>query len=271
MKHRTSFAFPAQGLVEYALIIAIIIAGLLVGLNLAGISLKDAYCTVADALGGAACTPPANTTICRDTFDTAQSDGGEHDDRDGGQHGKGEDGEQEGKDDEHRQDIPGWNVLKGKWSLENGQMCGGPGQGRILNTCSQKANLSDYTITLHSATLDKGKGYGVYFRTSEGKHGLNGYVFQYDPGYGRGAFIFRKWVNGHELRPFAVQRAPNFDWHDIPHDIELVVEGNTFTAYVDGQPVVTATDDSYTEGGSGLRTWDETNVCFDDFDMHTNP
>ncbi len=268
MNHQPRSAIPGQGLVEYALIIAIVIVGLLVSLNLMGVSLKDAYCSVAGALGASTCAPPSNTTVCQDTFDTAQSNGEKQD---------GEHKDDEGKDkgDDHKKDdkkdIPGWDVLKGKWSLENGQMCGGPGQGRIINTCSQEANLTDYTITLDSATLDKGKGYGVYFRTSEGKHGLNGYVFQYDPGYAGGAFIFRKWVNGHELRPFAVQRVQNFDWHDTPHDIKVVVEGNTFTAYVDGQPVVTATDDSYTEGGAGLRTWDGTNVCFDGFNVQTNP
>ncbi len=229
-----------QGLVEYGLILALVVVGILVVLNLLGISVRDAYCQTARGLGVEACEAQ---TGCQDTFDAASENG----------------------------EISGWDIARGKWDIRDGKLCGGPGQGTIYNKCSQSADVSDYTITLDSATLERGNGYGIYFRTTQGKHGLNGYTFQYDPGYGPGAFIFRKWVNGHELRPFAVKFAPGFDWHGSPHDVQLVVQGDTFTAYVDGVPMVTGVDDSYSEGSAGLRTWDGTNVCFDGFDMETNP
>jgi len=101
---------------------------------------------------------------------------------------------------------------------------------------------------------------------------MNGYVFQYDPGYYPGAFIIRKWVNGRELSaPIAVAKAPGYDWYSSPRDIEVVVEGDTFTAYVDGVEVLTATDSTYATGGSGLRNWDSTKVCFDQFGMQSAP
>ncbi|GAB4521798.1 MAG: hypothetical protein Fur0018_02710 [Anaerolineales bacterium] len=247
-----------QGLIEYALIIAIVIVGLLVVLRLTGVNLRDAYCQAARSLGVQACSP-TKKIACQDTFDSSAPGSGEEGNKDGKD--KGDDDHKDGKGA-----IPGWDTSKGKWSLQDGKMCGGPGEGRIYNACSQALSASDYTVSLNSAVLDKGNGYGIYFRTSEGKYGINGYTFQYDPGYGRGAFIFRKWVNGHELRPFAVAPADNnFSWHDTPHDIQLVLQGNTFTAYVDGQPVVTGTDDSYATGGAGLRTWDGSNLCVDDF------
>jgi hypothetical protein len=101
---------------------------------------------------------------------------------------------------------------------------------------------------------------------------MNGYSFQYDPGYYPGSFIFRKWVNGREIAtPFAVSKAPGFDWYSAPRDVRVVVKGDTFTAYVDGQPVLTAQDSTYTSGGTGLRTWDSTQVCFDQFGLNSLP
>jgi len=126
----------------------------------------------------------------------------------------------------------------------------------------------DYTVNIDKANLIRGNGYGVWFRAQDYDR-PEGCIFQYDPGYRGGSFLFRKWVNGHELRPFAVQRSLGFDWHGDDHDVQVVAEGNTFTAYVNGEPVLTASDDTYTEGGVGLRTWDRTQVCFDDFTITT--
>lgn len=156
-------------------------------------------------------------------------------------------------------DLDNWDIVRGDWTTDGERMCGGPGEGRMFTD----VDADDYTITVDSATLAQGNGYGVYFRVTDTPQ-FNGYSFQYDPGYGGGAFILRKWVNGREIwPPFARARARGYDWWDTPRDIKLEARGDTFTVYVDGQSVLTGTDDTYSEGGIGLRTWDNTIACFD--------
>ncbi len=229
--------FRGQGLVEYSILIALIAVGIILALQLYGISVYDAYCYAADKIsGGQACEP---TQLCLDDFST---------------------------------DLSGWTVLQGvPGSIEDGAYCPSS-YTRLLNTCSTASGTDDYSVTLSGSDLTSGSGYGVAFRAEDTPTGMTGYVFQYDPGYYPGSFIFRKWVNGKELStPIAVAPAPGYSWYNTPRDIQVVVEGDTFTAYVDGVAVLTATDSTYTSGGAGIRTWDSTKVCFDQFEMNSIP
>ena len=150
-----------------------------------------------------------------------------------------------------------WLRIQGNWDIGD-EICGGTGEGRIF---ADGFSGEDYTIHIDSTTLSQGNGYGVFFRATDPSR-VNGYTFQYDPGYGGGAFIFRKWVNGNELsNPIAVSRAPGYTWHNRPHSVQVAVNGDHFTAYVDGVPVLEATDGTYPSGGAGLRTWDNTRMC----------
>lgn len=81
--------------------------------------------------------------------------------------------------------LDAWKIISGKWKVENGQLWGGTREGRIFHDL----NESDYVINLDAATLLQGNGYGSYFRVSNPEK-VNGYTFQYDPGYH--AFIMRK-------------------------------------------------------------------------------
>jgi hypothetical protein len=148
-----------------------------------------------------------------------------------------------------------WRIVNGNWQIKDGYLLGGPGEGRIFRELSQ----GDYTITVNGAVLNQGNGYGIWFRATNVEK-VNGYTFQYDPGYG--AFIMRKWVNGNELSPFAVAYAPGYNWTTTPRQVQIVAKGNTFTAYVDGKQVLQGTDSTYTQGGVGFRTWDNTTARF---------
>jgi len=226
-----------QGLVEYVILIALITVGIALGLKLYGVSVRDAYCYVAGKVsGGEACKP---VQICGDDFST---------------------------------DLAGWNTMQGtSGSITNGQFC--PSSYTLaLNACSMAKPLDDYVVTLNDVNLSSGAGYGIVFRAENPPNGMTGYVFQYDPGYSPGSFIIRKWVNGRELSaPIAVAKAPGYSWYNTPRDIKVVVKGDTFTAYVDGVQVLTAKDSSYATGGAGLRTWDSTLVCLDQFQIQTLP
>ncbi|WP_298817728.1 family 16 glycoside hydrolase [Chloroflexus sp.] len=155
--------------------------------------------------------------------------------------------------------IDDWSVLQGRWQVRDGRLCI-DGPGRIYRPLER----NDYVINVDLARITKGNGYGIFFRDSGGAK-FNGYSFQYDPGYGRGAFIIRKWVNGNELSmPIARRDAPGYDWYGTDRQVRVEVRGDTFTAYVDGQPVVQARDSSFTSGGIGFRSWDASSACFDD-------
>lgn len=160
-------------------------------------------------------------------------------------------------------DLADWYVERGTWTTEDGFLLGGDGEGRIF----RDVGADDYTITLDGVNLLEGDGYGVWFRTDPGPP-LNGYTMQYDPGYGSGEFLIRKWVNGHELSPIARAKPEDvgldgFDWHNRDHQVQVVVKGDTFQAVVDGQVVLEAEDDTWTGSQIGLRTWDGTHVAVD--------
>lgn len=159
--------------------------------------------------------------------------------------------------------LNAWTIVRGIWKTENGKLLAGPGEGRIFRDLSQK----DYVISLNGAQLFQGNGYGVFFRATN-PSAVNGYSFQYDPGYG--GFIFRKWVNGNEISPpFAVAKAPSFDWYSQPRNVQVVVQGDTYIAYVDGVKVLEGRDSTYTEGGMGLRTWDNSTISVDQVTVNT--
>ena len=152
-------------------------------------------------------------------------------------------------------DLSAWQIVKGKWQTLGGSLLGGPNEGQIFHPVSQ----NDYTINLADVTLKQGNGYGVFFRASK-TNPVSGYSFQYDPGYGGGAFIMRKWVNGSELPPFAVAKASGNKWNEPNRQVKVEVKGNTFAAYVDGHKVVEGSDSTYKSGSVGLRTWDSTSM-----------
>jgi hypothetical protein len=220
-----------QGLVEYVLLIGLLVIGTALVLQLSGVRLSDVYCRTARIFSGEdVCA--AVKYACEDSFDAG---------------------------------LDGWTKGQGAWQSKNGSACAS-GVGMIFDKCSADLKPKDYTVQVSGAHLMKGNGYGVFFRTTLNDKGqFNGYTFQYDPGYGGGAFIFRKWVDGRELPPFAVAPAKGYDWYGAPKDVAVSVQGNQFTAYIDGVPVLTASDSSYTQGGTGLRSWDSSQVCVDNF------
>jgi Flp pilus assembly pilin Flp len=155
-----------------------------------------------------------------------------------------------------------WYEAEGKkWGVDNGEYCADSGGKHSSFTGDE--TWTDYVIDLQ-ARLDKGNGFGVYFRATD-PDAVNGYCFQYDPGYGKGAFLFRQVVNGREQSPSVVEWAPtDYDWYGPQRQIRVQVVGNTYTAFVDGVQVAQLVDDSYTRGAVGLHSWDGSDVCFDD-------
>lgn len=219
MKPRWTVHSSGQGLAEYALILALVVLGVILILSLVGFDVQGAYCRVVSSVG----LSQACGAYFSDDFN----------------------------------DLSQWQIVRGNWQTKDGDLLGGPNEGRIFHNLTQ----GDYTITVNGAVLNRGNGYGIWFRATNVER-VNGYTFQYDPGYDGGAFIMRKWVNGNELRPFAVARAPGYNWTGTPRQAQIVAKGNTFTAYVDGKQVLQGSDSTYTQGGVGFRTWNGTTARF---------
>ena len=221
-----------QGLVEYALLLALIAVGGILIMSLLGVSVSDLYCRAVNGItGGTACKAPS--TYCQDNFDGNTS---------------------------------AWQNLSGTPpTSQNGQMCFS-GYMQNMNKCSAKMTQSDYVINLNGVTITQGNGYGVYFRATLADNKVSGYAFQYDPGAGN-VLLIRPWVEGAEvITPIA--RVPiNSTIYNVPHNFKIVVKGNTFTVFMDGVQVMTAKDGAYPTGGVGLRSWDSTFACANDFSI----
>ena len=221
-------ASRGQGLTEYVLILASIVVGALLVLELTGYSVRDVYCTAARGLG-AEDVCAGEQVYCQDDF----------------------------------VNLDNWETNWGTFTNQDGQICTS-GSAKNYNTCSQNMdNMSDYSVTLTDAQLNAGNGYGVFFRGTDLDGRTDGYIVQYDPGWGGGSIIMRKWIDGRELPPFATYRMPDYDWYSEPHDLRVDVNGNTFTVYLNDEKVLVGEDDTYTEGGVGLRSWDSTEICLD--------
>lgn len=231
MKNHLKEKQSGQSLLEYALILVLATLAAVLSLWVFGLSVQDLYCTTIGALRSDETICTSGTIIMHETFDRMDD----------------------------REDIY-W--LGNGWEGEDGQLqATQSGEHRML---LGEDEWEDYTVTVSTADLHQGNGYGVYFRTS-GEPDINGYVFQYDPGYGNGAFLIRKLVDGRESPPIARINSPeDFNWYDQQREISVSAEGDTFVVSMDGEELMTATDDTYQSGRVGLRTWDSSRATFDD-------
>ncbi|MGC8838389.1 MAG: family 16 glycoside hydrolase [Anaerolineae bacterium] len=197
---------------------------------------------------------------------------------------------------------PGWQRTMGQyWYLDNGWLCAGRtdgGNSGEHRAFTGQSDWTDYTVTVRAILHNTGapsttQGFGIFFRvTLDAQGNPTGYLFQYDPGQRgivppwpwegtkaqpdyappeppepglyRGAFTYRKVVNGAVRPPFAQAIAPwDYKWFEVEREIRIVVRGNTFTTYIDGVQVLQATDSEFSAGQIGLRLWGRSNACFD--------
>lgn len=225
-----------QSTLEVTLILMLVVVTTIGIMQLVGVNVASVYCQVIAVLGihPASC-PASDGVLYSDDF----NDG----------------------------DFDGWEVNQGNdWRIEDDELCAGPGQHHRIFARGSKGE--DFTVSF-DGTLKSGRGFGVFFRTSNDE--LNGYIFQYDEGYGSpGAFIYRKWINGHEMSPFRpYNSAPaGYEWYNVKRHFEVSIQGNSFETKIDGEVVATAVDNAvppepyYESGLIGFRTWGS-EACFD--------
>lgn len=150
--------------------------------------------------------------------------------------------------------------LLGKWKTRKGALeTLGRGEHRLaFGDEAWSAYRLDTT-----AMLKKGPGYGIYYRSDQDPN-ITGYAFQYDPGYGRGAFLVRKVYNGREQSPFRRVPIPEgFPVYNTAHDVSIELDGDHHRIRVDGQTILDFRDDAFETGSAGLRSWGRTQASFE--------
>jgi Flp pilus assembly pilin Flp len=217
-----------QGLVEYALIIVSVALVLIFSLSLTGTTLRGAYCKVVKGVGGSGCG-------CESSFD----DPSEIDSWEGGKKEK-------------------------YFSIEDGKACNSGPKASFLNACSEDLGTSDFTANLNGITVDRtgngNTGFDFMFRSQDEK---NGYHFTYNSK----SNIVRFWkrVNGKWVQ-LNTAKVPS-EWGNQELNFQIKVEGDTFTAYKDGKPILQASDDAYDQGKYGIRNKPGSKTCFDNISL----
>ena len=160
-------------------------------------------------------------------------------------------------------ELESTNPLSGKWRVNEGSLAPDEKEGVEHRLSFGENTWKDFELRTN-VTLLSGSGYGVYYR-GDGEKDITSYIFQYDPGYGSGEFIVRKVYKGKEDGPF--QRTPIPDGFPVyyqSHEILIIVLGDKHVIYIDGQIILSFSDDTFGQGSAGFRTWNRSQVAFDD-------
>lgn len=254
-----------QGTAEYVILIALLVLIVVAILSITGISLQDIYKGISSLFPASTEAPIVSTPE-----DTAGTD----------EPKETQTSEPKAlfEDNFSEEKLSEWLTLqaglwKGKWKVVDGKASGESLSAMLVKNFSQ----SDYVVTARGVQLENTKnsynGFGVFFRADHQRNG-EGYMFEYekknaaDPGL----IYFSKWVKGSQLFPPIASAAPppDFDW-DAPHDVQVLVEGNTFAAYINGVQVLTGEDDLYSEGSAGMAVNNGSTATIESFSITPLP
>ena len=153
--------------------------------------------------------------------------------------------------------MAGLDPVMGGWEIVNGVLVPKLGESGEHRLAFGDLGWTDVKLDVN-ATLNSGRGYGVYFR-SDGKANISGYCFQFDPGWNppAGSFVVRTVKNGSESsQPIASLPMPAGYSKNTPHDITINAVGKHIVIQVDGVTVLDFTDATFPSGSAGLRSWD---------------
>jgi hypothetical protein len=243
MQKNESQLTRAQGIVEYILLIALIslVAGL--ALDAAGVSIPELYDGAVSAIRGDE-TILITDTDCSQTMRATQ----------------------------------GWDAFKDK-SWRGGveyqdvryQVCPQCG-GTLPGFAGGDAVISLAGVNVKNVR-NSWNGYGVVFHAKYEKKKMNGYMFEIERQNKNQPvqIYFSKWVKGKQIRPplAVLNMTSTFDWENPP-SIQIQVEGNKFTALLDGRQVLQTSDGTYNEGGVGVFANPGTQMTFDDFTVQVD-
>ena len=239
-----------QGLVEYALILVLVSLVVIGSMSAMGINLRDVFQNIIGAVNGSPGNQDNPIVDALRNFYTNTFD----------------------------EDMSDWTTAEwkkffgGRWRVQDGKLVGDRDAAIFLDDFDQ----DDYTLTATGITFDNDKknwlGGGLFFRTDPDTG--NGYAFEIEKrndGHDTEIY-FRKWINGYQIDP-PLARAPipaGFDFNNLT-DIQIQVDGETFTAFMDGNQVLQTTDSTYKSGTVGVASNDGSRMEVDDIRIDENP
>lgn len=162
----------------------------------------------------------------------------------------------------------GWTEHLGSWNVINEEYFVTVGIVENGITSVNSLDLTDCIIetTMRFADTSVGFKAGILFRYTDNSHYYN-YVLsnEYDN------IVLDKYSPGHEDYGEAISdvgEGVRIIQEDVDYSLKLVIQGDTFTCYLNGEEVLSGSDDSYSSGKIGL--WARrADVYFDDFKVYT--
>lgn len=232
-----SRAEAGQGIVEYALILVAVALVAFLALRVTGTTVGDIFCQVTGGVGGASCAEP---DVCTMTFD----------------------------DPNDLDDWTGWDVGR-TLGISEGKLCNSGTQFNYFNACASTQPTSDFVAHLDGIKIDPlgnnlHPGFDFVFRSDDQRQG---YRFSYSAK--SNVVVFWKGL-GSSWVLLKHARVPA-DWVEQELSFQIKVEGNTFTAFKDGEQILQTTDDEYTEGMFGWRNKPGSNSCIDSMSIQPLP
>jgi len=169
-------------------------------------------------------------------------------------------------DFEKADQINQWQDLAGKMAIVDGLFCSMNAAGGPLVTMIKdwKDEWTDYTITVKAQGLIGDADWGVAFRV---KDISNHYSWQFC----NGSLMFIAYVGGRTETAIQGQAEKLEEWQDY----KVVVKGNTFDLYFNGDLIKTVKHDALDTGSVGIFNWingglvvgEHGGVAFDDFEV----
>jgi len=162
--------------------------------------------------------------------------------------------------------APEFAVSRGQWTFSGDGLANTTsGENRIfLDVLPDETPAYEVSLT---ANLLTGSGWGLFFGAGLSANKVSGYTFQYDPGYGNGAYLLRRWQNDGEsvLRAVTAPLSRN-----CAHDFRFVIGPDSLEAYQDGVAVLSYAGHLAPAGDLlGLRTWSASRAGFTDLSVST--
>lgn len=147
-------------------------------------------------------------------------------------------------------DLTGWTVYgTEKWYVENGLLVSesGPDKGYgYLGTTSQ---YEDFEVSLEFKQEANGNS-GVFIRSTVDGTKVSGWQVEVAPPGSNTGGIYESYGRGWLIKPTAEKdKALKFgEWNTM----RIVVKGDTVTSYVNGEEMVTLTDEKIGKGKGGV-------------------
>jgi len=168
-------------------------------------------------------------------------------------------------------EMSAWQGKNKKWIVEDGKLI----SQKNASVLFPESYDGNYDISLNDVTFSSEKrplGLSLHFNSTNDGKKFSGYALRIDSKSDGNYAYFQEYANGKPVFPTISikQKLPDiFDWQS-KYDINVKVEGNVFTGYVNGVQVAQGSDDTYSEGQVGLVSHSNSEITIDSISVNSN-